>query len=606
LEKWNPVDLIGDMDALVIRVNPGQDRVSCVVEALDFADGRSHVDARGVGTGKTTYLLIELVNVPALKTNVHVNLLSGSERYTVPMVLQTPEQGRLKLTVTSDDTGEPTPAMVRLVWKDTGRDYRPRNAIEFAPQFDTQGQATGRRNAVLMGKLQGPYWCVPGPVDMTLPPGQWEATVRRGTEHVSVVDAFEVKSGGVVERTYRPKRWVDMREHGWWSGDDHVHCQLLSDHDIRNLMAWVVAEDVHLANVLKMGDIMRTWFEQRGFGKEYRVREDDYILVPGQECPRTHEELGHTISLNITSMVRDTTQYYLYDRMHEEIHAQGGLWGFAHVNSGIFEVHRGMTLEAPEDAIDFVELLQFANLGTDLYYEFLDLGFKVTASAGSDVPWGGTVGEVRLYAYLGDQPFTADAWFAAVDSGRTFVTNGPMVEFRVNGALPGDEVQIDGEKPVRITARAWGHPEFAAPTKLEIVQFGNVIQETTTASADGALELDFEWAPGDGGWIAARVESAEGYRAHTTPVYVVREGLRFWDYANVETQLANRRESLDQIEGVIADAVAAHERGEAAMNPAIYELALQADDLRERVAEARTFYDGLEATHKAEAEKRND
>ena len=76
-------------------------------------------------------------------------------------------------------------------------------------------------------------------------------------------------------------------------------------------MAWVRAEDIHLANVVKMGNIYRTFFEQRGFGPQFRVLDGEFALVPGQECPRTHEEIGHTLAMNITSMVRDTDRYFL-------------------------------------------------------------------------------------------------------------------------------------------------------------------------------------------------------------------------------------------------------------------------------------------------------
>ncbi len=138
-----------------------------------------------------------------------------------------------------------------------------------------------------------------------------------------------------------------MRRRGWWSGDDHVHCRILSDDDARRLMAWVQAEDIHLANIVKMGDIYRTYFEQRGFGPDYRVVDGDYVLAPGQECPRTHEQLGHILAMNITSMVRDTDHYYLYDEVFDAVHAQGGLTGYAHVNSGTFHVHRDMSLNVP-------------------------------------------------------------------------------------------------------------------------------------------------------------------------------------------------------------------------------------------------------------------
>jgi hypothetical protein len=88
-----------------------------------------------------------------------------------------------------------------------------------------------------------------------------------------------------------------MRKRGWWSGDDHVHCRILSDEDARHLMAWVQAEDIHLANIVKMGDIYRTYFEQRGFGPTYRVVDGEFVLTPGQECPRTHDQIGHALAM---------------------------------------------------------------------------------------------------------------------------------------------------------------------------------------------------------------------------------------------------------------------------------------------------------------------
>jgi len=33
---------------------------------------------------------------------------------------------------------------------------------------------------------------------------------------------------GAVERTVRLRRWVDMRDRGWFSGDMHVHRGLAS------------------------------------------------------------------------------------------------------------------------------------------------------------------------------------------------------------------------------------------------------------------------------------------------------------------------------------------------------------------------------------------
>jgi hypothetical protein len=54
------------------------------------------------------------------------------------------------------------------------------------------------------------------------------------------------------------------------------------------------------------------------------------------------------------------------------------------------------------------------------YYDILNLGFHLTASAGSDLPWGDTIGEARVYAYTGKQ-FSAQRWYSALRKGHTFV-----------------------------------------------------------------------------------------------------------------------------------------------------------------------------------------
>lgn len=604
LRPADPIQQPGDSGALLLEVRAGGDGLAFSTSAADLSapGGESSRVTLDVAARGVTYAVAGLDRLPF----GHTTLVLQFNRHGQPAVqllmdVVTPQPGRLKLTVLSDDTGKPTPAMVRLMWRTDGLQRRPANGIEFAPQFDGQGQATGVRAANLPGPLGAHFWCVPGPFDMALAPGVWQIGVRRGAEHEVIFQDVTIQSGQTVERVLRPRRWVDMRQRGWWSGDDHVHTRILSDEDARNVMAWVQAEDVHLANIVKMGDIYRTYFEQRGFGPAYRVIDGQYVLVPGQECPRTHDQLGHTLALNLTGMVRDPEQYFLYDLVFDAVHAQGGLAGYAHVNSGMFHVHRDMSLNVPRGKVDFVEILQFNHLGTDLYYEFLNLGCKLTASAGSDVPWGGTIGEVRVYAYLGQAPFTPDNWFAAFGRGRTFSTSGPMLDFRVNDALPGDELRVQANEKLRVWARAWGDPKRMAPVKLEIVQHGQVVR--TAESTDPArpeVELDFTLEAGHGFWIAARSRAGDGTSAHTTPVYVVRDGLRFWKFDGLEALLTKREESLRQIEAIVAEAKRWDAEGRLETDRYRKLLARQGDALLERVALARTIYAELKRLAEAE------
>ncbi len=592
----------GDFGALLLRVRYGDGPVGCVVQENDMAQNAGEdatVDV-GVTRAGTTWALVVLSNIPAKRSSLLLEFHVAGKVVPWPIDIQAPQSGRLKADIIAQDTGQPTPAMVRLVWKTMQMERPPGNAIEFGPQFDSQGSPSGRRRPRVPGNEGEFYWCVPGPIDTQLPPGDYAIQILHGTEYIPFKDTFVINSGEVLEKRYGLRRWVDMRKFGWYSGDDHVHCRILSDADAARLMSWVQAEDIHVANVVKMGDINRTWFEQRGWGKAYRVIAGDVVLSPGQECPRTHQ-IGHTISMNTTGMNRNTDHYFLYEEAADAAHEQGGLWGYAHVLSKMFHVDRDMSINVPRGKCDFVELMQFGALGTDYYYDFLNLGFKITASAGSDVPWGGSVGEVRLYACLGDTPFTADAWFDAVKKGRTFTTNGPMIDFRVDEAFPGDEIRAARDRKLHVKARVWGARERMVPVKLEIVRNGDVIKAVESSDpAREELSLDFEVDAAHGFWIAARAYASDGASAHTTPVYVIREGLRFWKFDDLDTLLARRRTSLDEIEKIVAEAVQRKDDARAAGNRTGEQLAVQGAELLKRVEAAREIYSELAKTAERE------
>jgi hypothetical protein len=268
-----------------------------------------------------------------------------------------------------------------------------------------------------------------------------------------------------------------------------------------------------------------------------------------------------------------------------------------------------MTMNVPRAKADFAEILQFNVLGTALYYEFLNLGCKLTASAGSDVPWGGTIGEVRAYACLGKKAFSADAWLDAFKRGHTFTTSGPMLDLRVDNALPGDEIRVKKDRKLRVRARAWGDLTRMGRITLEIVRHGDVLRTIESASDRNAeAELDFTVDAGDGCWIAARAKAADGTSAHTTPVYVVREGLRFWKYDGLDELFAKRLASLAEIEKIVADARKLQAEGKLGGNLGddryLKQLAEQGDGLLQRVASSRAMYGELKRVAESERNQR--
>jgi hypothetical protein len=405
---------------------------------------------------------------------------------------------------------------------------------------------------------------VDGGFDVSVPPGAYTLTVSKGFEYVQQTVPLDVVPAAGLAREIRLARWVDMPARGWYSSDDHIHLRR-SPGDDAAIARWIAAEDIHVGNLLQMGDFWAVYFYQYAFGERGRYEENGRWLSPGQEEPRT-PELGHTISLGASQFVRFANDYYSFDRLFDRVHELGGVTGFAHQGMS-FHGYRGMVLNTLRGKTDFLELAQFCvpegPLPLDHYYMFLDLGIKLTALAGSDFPWCGRgpgyglpgptvaqIGNARFYAYVGG-PLTFDSWFAALKAGRTFVTTGPMVLLTVNGRMPGETVDVAPGTRVRITAEALGHATQAPLKSLEIIGHGRVLARADgTGAAQLRTELDL---PVDHGmWIAARAEAGTAQVAHTTPVYVTVNGSGFQNPDALRARLDTAEQYLRELEAELA------------------------------------------------------
>ena len=586
---------------LLLKVVTGNGPTNFVVHEMNMTTERAPEPYRiTIVSNATTYVVVKLEQVPSDLTIFHVAFHhegASAPAFRWALSFTAKPAGQLGVEVL-DENGQLVSVLLRLTSSAGQRLFEPAGAVDMSPMMNDVTSlpiyGPGRGYMVwIPGPFQGRYWIVPKSFEMALPAGDWEIHILHGIEYEPVHDKFRVEAGRWTRKTIRLKRWTNMPERGWYSGDDHIHSRLMSSEDAEKLLAFTEAGDIHVSNILEMGNEMRTWYAQRGFGPEFRVRSESgrHWLVPGQEDPRSM--LGHAIGLNLKSKVRDLNRYYLNDWVAEQIHQQGGLYGHTHVGAKALSVEREMALFTPLNIVDFNSIMQ-AGLNTDYFYDFLNLGFKMTASAGTDTPYGGTVGAVRLYANCGtNQPFTPDAWFNALKDGHTFVTTGPMVEIKVETARPGDTLTVTNDRPLKVKLRAWGLRGASAPVNLQLVQFGKVIQEISATNANQTeLEINATVAASHGSWLTAHVVGRDRSEAVTTPVYVVRSGFRFWDRSQASGLIQKQLAVLDDIERAIDEAAVQSSR--TSLDYWNRWPAEQSSALRERVSKMREVYRELQ------------
>jgi hypothetical protein len=179
--------------------------------------------------------------------------------------------------------------------------------------------------------------------------------------------------------------------------------------------------------------------------------------------------------------------------------------------------------------VDYLEVMGFSDhhVTAGIWYRLLNLGFRLPAGAGTDAMANyaslrGPIGLVRVFLDTRGAR-TADALADALKSGRTFVSNGPLLGLEVDGRHPGDAI-AGGAQPraVRVALRS------PVPVDhLELVQNGRVVRSLTLAGDRTSLDWDGEVAFDEGGWLVLRAwnDGADPWvldlypYATTSPIY---------------------------------------------------------------------------------------
>lgn len=452
---------------------------------------------------------------------------SRSDDGRVRVEILTPDRTWLHVRLEDAANGQPTAARVHFRSPD-GRYFPPyghRHEVNNNWFEDYAGD-------LKLGSTQYAY--VDGTFQIELPVGDVYVEIFKGFEYQPLRKRLSI-APGQRELTLKLARPLNWRENGWVTADTHVHF-------ISPQTAWLEgqAEGVNLINLLasQWGDLYTNVADITG--EVSGVSRDDTVVYVGTEN-RQHL-LGHISLLGVKGepVYPMTTagpgESYLGDPVlssmsewADRARERDGLVVIPHFPNPYSEAVAEIVL----GKVDAVELKYFGptveSFGFYEWYRFLNNGYRVAAVGGTDkmsaaIPVGG----VRTYALLQDD-FSFETWAQAVRDGRTFTTSGPLIDVRVDGKRPGDELKLPAGGGT-LTVEAW--VESVLPFhELQIVCNGAVVATESVPGGGKSCRISRDVKLGGSGWIAARcVSSLEvqhtwvvNVAAHTSPVYIVAD-----------------------------------------------------------------------------------
>jgi len=398
----------------------------------------------------------------------------------------------------------------------------------------------GRRRRIAGGVNWGDHFTFFHKLVLKLPPGHYSFEMERGCEYYRRTGNFTIEPGAEDHTVVRMKRFVDMKNEGWWSGDLGVARQP------RHIKLVMLAEDLHVVPTI-------TWDNHRELEEDGEtlsseaVRFDDdrfFQLLAGQDRRRS----GTVTYFNLEAPLKLTgvfdeypspVEFLKLSRKHPHAHAtienplswDTPVWLASRMigSVGLLPSTLGMrgNLRSLESGKTYDRKVYPPPHGMgqavqDIYYHILNSGLKLpcVASSGSGIV-SNPAGYNRVYVHL-DGEITYDKWWEGLHAGRVVVTNGPLLRPSVKGHAPGHTFQADVGETVRLPI------DLRLATRdsvdyLEIVQNGTVthtIHLDEWAAKHGRLpELEFQQS----GWFLVRAISnhPESYRfASTGPYYV--------------------------------------------------------------------------------------
>jgi len=461
-------------------------------------------------------------------------LVARERKYLKPM-------GKLRLKVLGLDE---TPLSARVfVTNENGRAYAPDEAwMQADDSFDRKER-----------RFEAHYFDTKGVSEITVPVGRAHLGVMRGFEYEFEERSADVVADTTLEITIR-LRPINLHTFGnrWISGDVHVHMNYGGTY--RNTPAHLIeqAEAENLAIVENLVVNKEQRFPDIAYfsPKLDPASNEAHLLQHAQEFHTSY--WGHLGLLNLERNLilpgyagyPNTAAASLFPanaNVADLAHEQGALVGYVHPLESVPDPGKSaVTYELPADValgkVDYIEVVGFADHKStaEVWYKLLNCGFRLPTAAGTDFMGNfaslrGPAGLNRVYAEVTGGQLNLHSWLESIKSGRTFATNGPLLQFELGTKVPGEEVKLDKKQDVFFRAEL---ASIVPVDHLQIVCNGTVARELELSSDHKSAGIEGKLPVDNSGWCVLRAFSDKAEfpildlypYATTSPIYVNMAG----------------------------------------------------------------------------------
>ncbi len=462
---------------------------------------------------------------------------------------------------------------ISLVEADTGASINGLISLR-----DSQGNVLRLKELVPRGQgleaqspIQDWYVLVGKSQQLRVPRGKLSIQAFNGLETEITEMEVDTRDHAELALPLKLRRFYHATDRGYLSGNTHLHLQKISRHQADRYLV-----DVPRADGLDL--LFLSYLERAVADLEYtsnKYTQAELAELGKQGVPIGNGEehrhnfagfgegYGHVMLLNIPELVQPVSiGPGIMQKGTDGIPLRRGIDTARQAGATVIWCHNRWGLEdIPSWVTGRLHANNIFDGGThgsyaDSFYRYLDVGIEVPFSTGTD--WF-MYDFSRVYV-PSSKPLTPEQWLDVLAEGKSYITNGPLLEFEVAGRGAGEVITLDQPGKVSLRGEAWGRTDFQ---QLQLISAGKIVHQAKSSqqgqhyTAKIEIELDITQPT----WLALRTPPPSSDRdpnyqvktplneygrelfSHTSAVFVELAGKRVFHIASAQSLLNEMLES---------------------------------------------------------------